>query len=551
MCTRHALCSLIAVLACSLETPQQSTESEPAELPRLGPTRGVVLISLDTLRADRLGVYGNPEGHSRFLDRLAREQGVVFERAVAQYPGTLISHMSMLTGLYPQEHGVLPPASVLSPEVPLLAEILSAHGVRTTGHTEGGFVDGAFGFARGFDEFTDTPYSDDRDIERTFGRGVAFLRRVPKPRPLAILENADQAFFLFLHTYSIHDPYTPPRGYGVDSAAPLDPPPTGETLKLANDGFIEVPLDVVEEYSGRYNASIRYVDEVLRGFFDDLRKVGLLGQTAVIITSDHGEAFGEHGRLGHEQTYPEELLVPLVIIHPGLDRGYRVATPVELIDIAPTVLDLLSVDSEMPMSGRSLLATAEGRAGYAESADPTRNRVHLKRTDEAWWMLVESEYLADPDGTWLPLDNSFDVDSPTTFEVVTFKGPKEVSVIVDGEEQERLDVTGAWTPIEVGGRGRRRVSLVTGSCTSPKRLGIGDDPRCLALKLRDTRLRRLELFDLVADPTASNDLSRGRPQRLRRMLSALNERRFEPRAVAGDVELDDETRKTLETLGYL
>lgn len=542
---------LIALAACRGERLTEPGPPSSSTIPELGLVRGVILISLDTLRADRLGAYGYEGATSPFLDRLAAERGLVFERVVAQYPGTLISHMSMLTGLYPQEHGVLPPASVLALEVPLLAEMLSARGALTAGHTEGGFVDGDFGFSRGFEVWTDTAYSDDRDIERTLGRGVEFLRRVPKPHALAIVENVDQPFFLFLHTYSIHDPYTPPPDYGFDSGDALEPPPTGETLKLANDGFIDVPQGIVEEYSARYDASIRYVDEVLRGFFDDLRKVGLLGQTAVIITSDHGEAFGEHGRLGHEQTYPEELHVPLILIHPDLDRGYRVPTPVELIDVAPTVLDLLGVDSETAMSGRSLLGSPIAGAVHAENADPTRNRVHLEKIDEVWWMLVETEYLADPDGAWLPLDHAFDVDAPASFEVVAFNGPKAVSVVVDGQLQEEVEVGGTWTAIEVDGQGRRRVNLVTDGCTSPQRLGVGDDPRCLSLKLRGAPPRRLELFDLTADPGASQDLSRRQPQRLRRMLSTLNERRFEPRAVAGDVELDGETRKTLETLGYL
>lgn len=550
MRARHLIYLLFVVLGCSAEAPQQSTEAMAVELPQLAPTRGVILISLDTLRADRLGAYGYDGATSPFLDRLAAERGIVFERVVAQYPGTLIGHMSMLTGLYPQEHGVMPPASVLAPEVPLLAEMLSERGVLTAGHTEGGFVDGEFGFARGFEVWTDTAYADDRDVERTFNRGIAFLEDLRDSSAGDGGADAER-FFLFLHTYSIHDPYTPPDGFGVDPNQPLDPPPTGKTLKLANDGFIEVPEPTVAGYSDRYDASIRYVDGVLGDLFKRLEELELRDQTAVIITSDHGEAFGEHGRLGHEQTYPEELHVPLILIHPDLDRGYRVPTPVELIDVAPTVLDLLGVDSETAMSGRSLLGSPIAGAVHAESADPTRNRVRFEEQDGGWWMLVESEYLADPDGVWLPLDNAFDVDTPATFEVVAFNGPKEVTVLVDGEEQGRLEVGGAWTEIDIAGEGRRRVSLVTAGCTSPERLGTGEDLRCLSLKLRGAPPRRLELFDLAADPTASHDLSRDEPQHLRRMLSALEEQQFEPRAAAGDVELDDETRETLETLGYL
>ena len=555
---------LTVLLACSSGETEIEVAAVQDTMPDLGRVRGVILISLDTLRADRLGTYGYAGDTSPFLDQLAAERGIVFERAIAQYPGTLISHMSMLTGLYPQEHGVMPPASVLSPEVPLLAEMLSDAGVLTAGHTEGGFMDGDFGFARGFRWFTDTPYADDTDIERTFERGIEFLwnlREVarqghehPTKSGSADPTLVIPPFFVFLHTYSIHDPYDPPEGFGVEVDDTLEPPPTGETLKLANDGFLTVPGTVVAAYSARYDASIRYVDSVLSGFFDRLDTLGLSDDTAVIITSDHGEAFGEHDRLGHEQTYPEELQVPLILIHPHLDRGVRMATPAELIDVTPTVLALLGVEGQatgMPTSGRSLLSERQPRPVHAVNSDPTRNRVLQTQDGDRTWMLVETEYLADPDGTWLPLDHAFDVDAPATLEVLAFNGPKDVTVTVDDQDHDRVEVPGAWTQIAIVGEGRRRIRLLSTGCTSPRLLGVGDDPRCLSLKLRGEAVRRLELFELSSDPGASIDLSREEPQRLRRMLSELESVEFLPRATAADAELDEETRKTLETLGYL
>jgi len=141
----------------------------------LQPTRGLILISIDTLRADALGAYGYDLPTSPFFDQLAG-RGTLFERAVIQYPSTLTSHMSIFTGLYPQEHQVLPPSTVLSAAIPTIPELLQTHGFRTAGHTEGGFVAGGYGFSRGFDEFTDTAYRQDTDIERTFDRGLSFLR---------------------------------------------------------------------------------------------------------------------------------------------------------------------------------------------------------------------------------------------------------------------------------------------------------------------------------------------------------------------------------------
>ncbi len=523
-------------------TVETGFEQSPSiTLPELAPARGVILISLDTLRADRLGAYGYGGGTSPFLDQIAAERGILFERVVAQYPGTLISHMSMLTGLYPREHGVFPPASTLSGEIPLLAEVLQKKGFRTSGHTEGGFMDGDFGFARGFDEFTDTPYQDDRDIERTFSRGLEFL---------AGLE-AEDNFFLFLHTYSIHDPYLPPAGFGEVGDKQIEPPPTAKSLKEANRGFTATSPTVVAAYSRLYDASVRYVDGQLERFFGELEELGLIDEVVVIVTSDHGEAFGEHGRLGHEQTYPEELLVPLIVIHPDLDTGLRVLGLAELVDVAPTIFELVTGTSMDNVSGRSLMSTTSPRLAYSETADPARQRVHLSAENGDFWMLIETEYLSDPDGAWLPLDNAIDVQRPADLELLAFDGPKQVSVVVEDEFIDELEIRGHWKDVPIVGSGRARVRLLTDKCQSPQRLGSGDDPRCLALKLGKIPPRRVELFELERDPAAANDLSRVEDVRTRRMVRELRERNFTSRASGEAISLDDETVATLKALGYL
>ncbi|KAB2958230.1 MAG: sulfatase-like hydrolase/transferase, partial [Thermoanaerobaculia bacterium] len=185
----------LALAACAGRPPA------PPEAPA---PRGVVLISIDALRADALGVYGSARPTSPFLDGLAR-RATVFENAFCQIPSTLPSHLSMLTGLYPTQHGVMPPSDVLSTAIPTLPEMLRAAGVRTFGHSEGGYVQGGYGFARGFEEWSDTAYAADTDVERTFGRGLESLSRVAR----------GERFFLFLHTYSVHDPFAPPPGYAA------------------------------------------------------------------------------------------------------------------------------------------------------------------------------------------------------------------------------------------------------------------------------------------------------------------------------------------------
>ena len=152
-------------------------------------TRGQILISLDTLSAAHLGAYGYELPTSPFFDALAA-RGALFENAFVQYPSTLVSHMSIFTGLYPQQHGVYPPSYRLSPAIATLPERFAAAGFRTAGHTEGGFVGHGYGFARGFDEFTDPRVEHTTDIEKTLEKGLAFLRRL----------GAEDRFFLFLHT---------------------------------------------------------------------------------------------------------------------------------------------------------------------------------------------------------------------------------------------------------------------------------------------------------------------------------------------------------------
>src|SRR5687767_4733510 len=138
------------LLGCGGEAGPQPPDLSKLPVPRA--TRGYILISIDTLRADHLGLYGYPRPTSPFLDSLAR-RATVFEEAYAPFPSTLVSHMSMLTGLHPGEHGVLQPDAVLSPEVEILPEVFQRHGFRTAGFAEGGYVSGRFGFRRGFDTF--------------------------------------------------------------------------------------------------------------------------------------------------------------------------------------------------------------------------------------------------------------------------------------------------------------------------------------------------------------------------------------------------------------
>ena len=348
-----AVAAALASLAGCAGSGPETDEARSA--PR--PTRGYILISLDTLGAKHLGAYGSRRPTSPFFDSLAA-RGMLFENAFVQYPSTLVSHMSIFTGLYPQQHGVYPPSYRLSPEIGTLPERFSQAGFRTAGHTEGGFVGHGYGFARGFDEFTDPRVKHTTDIEKTFEKGLAFLRGL----------GAEDRFFLFLHTYSIHDPYEPPEPY-ASLFWPGEPPSsmTGLPIGGVNAGLVDVDDREIDYFQALYDGGVRYADDVLAGSSTSCASSMLEEQTTIVVTSDHGEEFRQHGRVGHTQLYPETLHVPLLVLHPDLPDGRRVPELVQSIDLAPTLLEMAGVEPLVGAAGRSLVPLME-RPAAAELA---------------------------------------------------------------------------------------------------------------------------------------------------------------------------------------
>ena len=421
-------------------------------------TRGYILISIDTLRADRLGSYGHDRDTSPFIDSLA-SRGVLFENAYVQLPGTLPSHMSIFTGLYPAEHGVYPPNGILSDRIKTLPEVFSAHGFRTAGYTEGGYVHGGYGFARGFDEFRDDAWKIECDVERTLARGMDFLERLA----------AGDRFFLFLHTYAVHDPYPDVRSpdayhFPIETYArpfwPQGPPagsvePVGPRLmELNRQG--EMPDErTLEYYRALYDAQILYLDDLLREFFARLEDLGLADDVTVVLTSDHGEEFAEHGQLLHEQVYRETLHVPLIMVHPDLDDGRRVGELVESIDIAPTLLELAGIEFPSPVSGRSLLPLLAGNAAadrpreaFAEGLGG-RERTLVRQTAAGIHQLVWWPGSLDRRGHWMSRELSFETFARRlVIRAESFHQARGLEVEVDGETVADL---GLELPAEQGG----------------------------------------------------------------------------------------------------
>jgi arylsulfatase A-like enzyme len=297
----------------------------------------LILISLDTLRSDHLSGYGYPRETSPTIDSSLIAKGTSFARVSSTHPITHISHVSIFSGLYPAaQPGIRRVPNDSS--IRMLAEALRDAGFLTSAWTEDGWVSASSGFARGFQRFIEYAFMDQGRGEQIFAAGKAFVR-----------EHRAERFFLFLHTYKTHSPYWSSPGYqslfaddGLWADGTLDPFVTLDHQSVVDD----------------YDRAIRELDDRLGSFLSELDELELSSNTHVVIVSDHGEAFGEHGAYLHGFAGNEEqLAVPLVIRGPGVAAGRRVESPVSIVDVAPTLLDLLELPALSNVQGRSLRAS--------------------------------------------------------------------------------------------------------------------------------------------------------------------------------------------------
>jgi arylsulfatase A-like enzyme len=327
----------------------------------------VVVVSLDTLRAKSLGCYGHGRDTSPFLDQVAR-QGTLFENAIAPATVTGPSHMSIFTGLYPPRHGMITGLEAKRNDVKTLAERFRAAGYHTAAFTENGYLIRDFGFADGFAAYTENTGQGglskpaQGEVRLTFGQAETWLganRRFP--------------FFLFVHTYEVHAPYRPPAEYqGLFADDGLPGQPERPMLRL---------------WFTDYDREIRFVDDQIRRLFDALARRSLGETTIVVILSDHGEEFGEHGGWQHGATVYDELLrVPLIFWAPGrVPAGARHTTQVSLVDVAPTLLDMAGVPAPDTLQGRSL------RAAIADGREPALRPVFAETRARTRWLTTSVE----------------------------------------------------------------------------------------------------------------------------------------------------------------
>jgi arylsulfatase A-like enzyme len=326
--------------------------------------RYVILVSLDTLRADHLTCYGYSRDTSPNMDALARE-GARFVNVFSAAPWTLPSHISLITGLSVVNHGVESPEFRLNPDVPTLAEMLKARDYYCAALTGGGYVSGFYGFDQGFDSF--------RAVGAVTDSGAARILATNACR--WIKNNRDKNLFLFLHTYQIHNPFysrEPSNRRYLREGAKLDRIDMTPLGYNTENRFKPVAEDLRANIIDLYDAEIRYTDEILiGGLVAELKSLGLYDRTMIVVTSDHGEEFYEHGAWLHTHSvYNEVTHVPLIIkFFNSRHAGMTFEAPVSGVDVMPTICGEFGIDTGPASIDGIDLAGCLGKKGDAGSRD--------------------------------------------------------------------------------------------------------------------------------------------------------------------------------------
>lgn len=346
--------------------------------------RHLVLVVIDTLRADRLGAYGNTDGLTPAMDRLAAE-GVVFEQVSAQSAWTTPAVASILSGLDPVRHGARKLGAPIFAEAPLLAEELQSAGFRTAAVITNVNARAELGFARGFDRWTDLPEEATRPGRYAPGSEVVDLG-------LAELSAAeDERSFLYLHLSEPHAPYAPAAAHAKRHRAGETPP----ALAGADDALAVLIRDPaqrteanLEWVRGQYDAEVATADAAIARLVDGLRERGLLDETLLVVLSDHGEAFGEHGEVGHGRSlFAEELRVPWILHGPGIGAPRREPALAQQVDVLPTLLDALGEPIPAGLDGVSVLG------GRPVRRSPAFAETRLHRPEQAGFVVGDRKVI--------------------------------------------------------------------------------------------------------------------------------------------------------------
>jgi len=341
----------------------------------------VLLISIDTLRHDHLSCYGYERTTSPAIDRIARE-GTLFERHISSSSWTLPAHAAIFTGLFDSGHGCTDVDKALEPRHTTIAERFHESGYSTAGFFAGPFLHPAFGFGQGFDRYVDcTSYGATLDAAKPVDWAKddstrrASHQDIANPRTFEAFQTwfqgrDDRPFFAFVHLWDVHYDFTPPPPFDRK----FDPDYTGWVT--GRDFFFDERIGPqmsardLEHLIALYDGEIAWTDTFIEKIRVELEQAGVLDDTVIVLTSDHGTEFFEHGWKGHRTTlYDEVIRVPLVVRYPkAVPAGLRIAAQTRSVDIAPTLVELCGLEPLRDTSGSSLVelftdATAGSGAG--------------------------------------------------------------------------------------------------------------------------------------------------------------------------------------------
>ncbi|MFL6193919.1 MAG: sulfatase [Thermoanaerobaculia bacterium] len=377
---------------------ETSGDGNPA--PGLHPPRRVFFITVDTLRAGHMGMYGYPRDTTPNLAKLAAT-GVTFDRAICQWPKTGSSFAAMFTGLYPHTTGLTHKAALRIPDPYLtLPEFFKENGYSTFGVVSNAVLAARFGWNTGFDDFAETWGGGDFPDDPKLFRPLASAARVnglavPLLRKYA---GADR-LFAWIHYSDPHAPYVLPEGaanpFLADSlfqGAPDTPVPARVTRGYTLEGHTDLKY-----YVAQYDANVRVADGFIQRLLGEMRSLGLLEDSLIIFAADHGESLGEHNSWFEHGPLPYNTTahVPLFFVMNGLPAGRRIDRPVELVDLYPTLRDLVAPGREVPgLEGRSLWPLLRGGDPKGEEAfvrsfsEAGRSPNLYHSVQESTWKLV-------------------------------------------------------------------------------------------------------------------------------------------------------------------
>ncbi|MFH0935282.1 MAG: sulfatase [Candidatus Omnitrophota bacterium] len=416
----------------------------------------IILLIIDCLRADHLGCYGYARDTSPHIDKLAQE-GVLFSNVFSQAGYTTASIPSIFTSKFPLSHGVwLPAKHKLSDEEITLAEILKDNGYNTAAFTGGGFTSHLYGFDQGFDLYQEVEWGDIKEINNLVFNWLEQNQNKEKP------------FFLFLHCYTVHEPFNPPEPFASMYTSNYQGQFKGARLdSVLFEKIRKKPLDYnsedIDYIISQYDGGIRYYDENIGELLKKIEGLKLFSNTIVILTSDHGQDFMEHGTISHRDIYDVGIHVPLIVRTPYLlPNNKKINALVRSIDIFPTILDMVALlgKNDIAIEGNSLLPAMLGQnvrkehPVYSLGADnDNRGRISLRTRN---WKLIatrkKNEYelynLKNDPGELINLVST----EKEQFKVLKqkldnyikqSKSPiKKTKVILDEETKERLKSLG-------------------------------------------------------------------------------------------------------------